>query len=106
MSAGTLALRVRIERAETSADGGGGAVVTWRDIGGAWAALEPLGLSEGESGGRRDGLATHRFRVRRPVDVRGGDRLVAGARLLRVLAVEAPAPGAGYRTGLAEEEGR
>lgn len=106
MSAGTLALRVRIERAETSADGGGGVVVAWRDIGGAWAALEPLGLSEGDSGGRLDGIATHRFRVRRPIDVRGGDRLVAGSRRLRVLAVEARAPGSGYRSGLAEEEGR
>ena len=105
MSAGAFRQRLAIERPTSTADGGGGRATDWSTVATVFAAVRTLRAGEREELGRLDGVATHRVTVRAGVDLRGGDRLIAGGRTLRVLAVRDDDAGR-HRVALAEEAGR
>lgn len=103
---GGLRRRVAIERPDEAPDGAGGRLVGWLAAGHAWAEIAPAGANEAAVAGRLDGVATHRVTIRHRADVGGGWRLVAGARVLRVLAAFDPDERRRRLILICEEEGR
>lgn len=90
---GGLRERVMLQSPLRTADGLGGAILSWADEGEVWARVEAAG------GGRAaalDGEATRlRWRValRAPSPAAAGWRLLWSGRTLRVLTASAAAPG-------------
>lgn len=103
---GRLRRRVAIERPSGTPDGAGGTRDGWTAVAGAWAAIEPLGAGETVVAGRLDGVASHRIAIRFRADVAGGDRIVAGARVFRVLAAYDADERRRHLVCVCEEEGR
>lgn len=84
---GKLRHRLRLEAPARTADGGGGADVSWSLVAEVWAAFRPYTGSEREE---HDGLkarVSHEVWIRRRDGVRSDMRFVMGARVFDVLAV-------------------
>lgn len=74
--AGDLRERVTIERPLRTADGAGGADVTWETLASVWAEVATLGGSELTLGERTEARAAHRVTIRFRDDVTAEMRLV------------------------------
>ena len=75
--------RLRLDRSSLAADGS----TVWITIATVFAAIEPLGAAEAEAGGGLTGRVSHRIETRWRADVTSRDRLVAGTRIFRIVAV-------------------
>ncbi|WP_018701257.1 phage head closure protein [Amorphus coralli] len=103
---GALDRRLAIEAPVRTADGAGGATVTWRPVASVWGRVESLAAAERDRSGRLDGIATHRITVRAHPEIAGGQRIVLGSRILTILATRPEGRGDHYLVLEAQEEGR
>jgi SPP1 family predicted phage head-tail adaptor len=87
---GWLRHRVVIEAPEETADGAGGATVTWMPLAAVWAAIEPVSAGERITAGRLTGIVTHRVTMRFRDDVTGGMRVIHRGRAYRILVASDP----------------
>ena len=74
-------------RPSRTADGGGGAIVTWEPVAELWAAVRPI---SGDERLRHDAVTarvTHEVWIRHRADVVPAMRFVAGPRILDIVAV-------------------
>ena len=88
---GALRERLTLESPSRADDGGGGAVVTWATVADVWAAVRPI---SGDERLRHDAVTarvTHEVWIRHRGDVVPAMRFTAGARILDIVAVLAPA---------------
>jgi SPP1 family predicted phage head-tail adaptor len=86
MRIGDLRQRLRIERPQRAADGGGGAEESWEMVAEVWAAIAPLAGGERVEADAVVGRITHEVWLRFRADVTPGMRLRLGARLFDVRA--------------------
>ncbi len=84
---GQMRARVRLYAPARSEDDLGGAPRAWTDEGAAWAWIAPVSASETSAFDRADPIARYRVTLRARADVRGGWRLVWGARAFRIVSV-------------------
>jgi len=87
MNIGTLRERFTLEQPVRTADGGGGASVTWETVTDLWAAVRPI---TGDERLRHDQLAgrlTHEVWIRYRTGVTPAMRFRQGARIYEIVAV-------------------
>ena len=85
--------RVTLQSPLRALDDIGGAALTWIDEGLAWAKIDARGQSAGEAYDGQASFVAYAVTIRARSDVRGGWRLLWGARVLRIQSVS-PAPDA------------
>ncbi len=103
---GSLREQVQLQTPQETDDGSGGVTLTWMGVASVWAAIDPLSQRESVVADHLDGIVTHRVQLRFRDDTRGGWRIIAGARTLRVLATRDPDGRRRFLDCLSEEEGR
>ena len=84
---GALRERLTLQSPSRTADGGGGAIVTWEPVVELWAAVRPI---SGDERLRHDAVTarvTHEVWIRHRADVVPAMRFVAGPRILDIVAV-------------------
>jgi SPP1 family predicted phage head-tail adaptor len=84
---GALDQRLTLESPSRAPDGGGGAVVTWSEVGEIWAAVRPITGDERLRADQVAGRVTHSVVIRRRADVIPAMRFRSGARVLEIAAV-------------------
>lgn len=84
---GALRHRVRLERSERLADGGGGAVVTWAPVCELWASIKPSSGTESVVADQIAGRVSHEIHVRFRADISPAMRFSLGTRTFEILAV-------------------
>ncbi|WP_349360076.1 head-tail adaptor protein [Stappia sp.] len=104
--AGDLDRPMRLERPDRIEASDGEAEIVFTDMGAVFVALAPASLAQRQVLERVDGVASHSATLRAGSGIAGGWRLVEGARVFRVLAVDDAPRRSGYVTCLVEEEGR
>lgn len=102
MTIGEMRARVRLYAPARDEDDIGGASRAWTDEGAVWAWIAPAGAGETSAFDRADPTARYRVTIRARSDVRGGWRLIWGARVFRIVSA-ADEPNA-RRTLICEEE--
>lgn len=85
--AGRLSERIELQRRGPGRDALGGADGAWASLGFAWAGIEPERAGPGVAGGAIEDAPRWRVTMRARGDVAAGDRLLWGARVLRVRGV-------------------
>jgi SPP1 family predicted phage head-tail adaptor len=88
---GALRERLALEAASRTADGGGGAIVTWETVAELWAAVRPIGGEERLRADQLAGRITHEVWIRHRPDVTPAMRFRSGTRILDIVAVLAVA---------------
>lgn len=83
---GELRTRLSLEVASRTADGGGGASLTWSEVASVWARVTPRTGSESFAHDRVSGSATHEIVIRHRDDVTPDMRFREGARLFDIKA--------------------
>jgi SPP1 family predicted phage head-tail adaptor len=84
---GALRDRVTLESPSRTADGGGGAAVTWTTVAEVWAAVRPITGAERLEADQIAGRITHEVWLRERPDVVPAMRLRQDARVLHIVAV-------------------
>jgi SPP1 family predicted phage head-tail adaptor len=87
MRAGSLGVRLTLERPVRTPDGAGGATIAWTAVTGLWGELRPLSGRERTGAGGRLSDVTHDITLRHRAGVLPEMRLVAGSRVFHILAV-------------------
>ena len=87
---GTLSTRLVLEAPSRSADGGGGADVTWETVAIVWAAMRPLGGGESFTLDRVAGRVSHEITLRHRADVTPEMRFRDGARVYDIRSAADP----------------
>lgn len=87
MRAGTLRHRVTIQTLARTADDGGGYTEAWSNVATVWARVEPLSGGERWEAQQITANLSHRVAMRYRNDVTANNRLLFGARRLRIDAV-------------------
>ncbi len=85
--AGELRVRLALEAPQRTADGGGGASITWIATTSLWGALRPLSRRERTGAGGRLSQVTHDITIRYRTGVLPDMRFTSGARIFAILAV-------------------
>ncbi|WP_377295695.1 phage head closure protein [Rhizobium sp. SGZ-381] len=88
----------------TTADGQGGATVTWAQSGALWARVEPVSHTGSELAGAERQVVTHRIWIAAQTGVAAGQRLRKGARIFSILLVRDPDESGRYLVCDCEEE--
>ena len=101
---GELRSELILEEPVAVVDGQGGRTVEWSAVGLIYGRVEPTGRRETLEDGRLTGLVTHIVTVRQRSDIVSGQRLIAGARALRILATVPIDQSGRFLDLLAEEE--
>jgi SPP1 family predicted phage head-tail adaptor len=104
--AGRLRLRLVLERATRSANGAGGATLTWNEIATVAADMVPVKADEREVGAGLGDLTLQKIAIRKRDDVLAGDRFRLSERLFRIRSVSDPDEDGRFLVCLCEEEGR
>ena len=84
---GALRHRVRIESQVRTADGGGGAIVTWASLGEVWAGIRPVSGTEAPLAEQQAGRITHEIILRHRADIVPAMRLALDDRHFDIVAV-------------------
>lgn len=84
---GALDQRLTLESPSRAPDGGGGATVTWSEVGEIWAGVRPITGDERLRADQVAGRITHTVVIRRRADVIPAMRFRAGSRVLEITAV-------------------
>ena len=87
---GDLRHRLRLEAATRSADGGGGAIVTWALVGEVWASVKDTAGGEQIAAGGLQGHLTREVWIRYRADAAPAMRFAEGARLFDIQSVLDP----------------
>lgn len=103
---GRLSKYVTLQSASVVSDGAGGETVSWIDVGGAHARIDPVQAREQVDADRLDGVISHRIYTRYRTDLLGGMRLVYKDRIFRVLVTQDLDEQKRYTVSLCEEAGR
>jgi SPP1 family predicted phage head-tail adaptor len=103
---GRLRLRLALERATPSADGGGGATLSWGEVATVSADVTPVTADERPTGEGLGDLTLQKVVIRKRADTFVGDRFRLGERLFRIRTVTDPAEDGRYLICICEEEGR
>jgi len=104
--AGRLRLRLALERATRSADGAGGATLTWNEIATVSADVIPVRADERDVGDGLGDVTLQRIVIRKRDDLLAGDRFRLGERLFRIRSVSDPDEDGRFLLCLCDEEGR
>ena len=88
--AGGLRLRLALERASATADGAGGATLTWNEIATVAADVIPVRADERDLGEGLGDLTLQKIVIRKRHDVLAGDRFRLGERVFRIRSVSDP----------------
>lgn len=103
---GQLTARLQLERLVETADGQGGAMVSFEPVGLVWARVEPLSESREERAGAEIVTVTHRIWLRFRSGVSSGMRLRQGERIFAIRSLRDPDETGRYLVCLCEEGGR
>lgn len=76
MRAGLLRKRITLQRSTSTQDTFGADVVTWADVGGRWASVEPLAGREFEDGQQNISRIETRFVTRYTTGITSKNRIV------------------------------
>ncbi len=90
IASGALRHRVILQAPQETADGGGGASVTWTDVAVVWAEIAPLRGTERLRAGQLEAALTHRVTIRYRAGVTPEMRVAFGNRLFNIRAVIDP----------------
>ena len=103
---GQMTARLQLERQVETADGQGGAAVSFEPVGPVWACIEPLGESREERAGAEIVTVTHRIWLRFRASLAAGMRLRKGERIFAIRSLRDPDETGCYLVCLCEEDGR
>lgn len=84
---GALRDRLTLEQAVRTADGGGGAAVSWETVTELWAQVRPITGDERLRAGQVTGRITHKVTLRYRDGIVPAMRFRQGARILDIVAV-------------------
>jgi SPP1 family predicted phage head-tail adaptor len=84
---GEMRHRLTLEAPQRTADGGGGAIVTWTLIADVWGAVVPLSGSESLEADGLKGRVTHQISIRYRPGISPEMRFVLGTRRFDIRAV-------------------
>lgn len=87
MDAGRLRHRIMLQSQQTTRDSDGRLVVSWRDEGEVWAAIEPLSAREFIQAGAAQSAVTARITIRHRADVRASWRATHAGRIYNIQGV-------------------
>jgi SPP1 family predicted phage head-tail adaptor len=100
---GALNQRASIMAQTLTPDGGGGYAESWDEIAQAWISIEPVSGGDVFGPDAVESRLRHRVTLRRNASVAAGQRIVVGARTLRIHAVLDAGPQTALTTLLCEE---
>lgn len=103
---GKLTARLDLERADETADGQGGVIVTWSAVTTLWGLVEPVSVRAGEEANASLSTLSHRVTTRFRDDVESGMRFSFRNRMLLIRAVRDPDETRRYLVCQCEEMGR
>ena len=88
LKAGELTQRISFQRdGSATVDDYGQVTRSWSTYYTTWASVRPLSGREQEQGAARSATISHRIKLRFKSDVRHGDRISMGGRILEIVSV-------------------
>jgi SPP1 family predicted phage head-tail adaptor len=103
---GQMTARLDLEAPVETADGQGGAALSFVEVASLWARIEPVSEIREERAGAEIFTLTHRIWLRFRTDLRAGMRLRKASRLFVIGAWRDPDETGRYLVCLCEEDGR
>ncbi len=103
---GRFRTELSLQQAELTADGMGGHMQAWEEIGVVFARVEPLSARAGFGASQTLEEATHRMTLRSRAGLRSGMRFVRGERAFAILTAIDPDETGRYLVCTTKETGR